>query len=366
MTTTPTPRDDAAGPHVAAVADDALHGSYCPKLCTHTCPVTSATGREDAVPWQFHRTVADLADGRLPLAPEVHDRLTACSGCLACRQPCAFDQDVPRQVRAGRAALVEAGHAPSATADAVAHVAAGRSPGGRTLPSPPAPDDDPTVTLLGGCRDGPASLEASVALLRAAGERVRTVLPDGCCGALLDDLGAVSAAADARDRLPTPGVPVVASDPHCLDALRRAGHSPRELTSTLAAAVVEGRLRFPDQPDATPVTWHDPCVLARGEGIVDAPRSLLAAAGLPVREAVRCGADTGCSGAGLGLELLDPDAADATARARIAELPSDTAVVTSCARAGQRLTSAGADTRDLAVALAARLAAPTDATEDRS
>ncbi len=87
------------------VAAAATHGSFCPKMCTFACPVTAATGRDDAVPWSLHRTVADLADGRLPLADddgEVFARLTACTGCLGCQVPCTFDQDVPAQVRPRR------------------------------------------------------------------------------------------------------------------------------------------------------------------------------------------------------------------------------------------------------------------------
>lgn len=359
-TRTPTPGRDAAGAAVAAVADDALHGSYCPKLCTHACPVTAATGRETAVPWGFHRTVSDLADGRLPVHADVAARLTDCSGCLACQQPCAFDQDVPAQVRAGRAALVDADVAPTAVTDAVAHVTAGRTPWGvPTLEAPPVagPVDGPVVTLLTGCRDEADAVHAAVALLAAAGERVAVAVPDGCCGALLDDLGAREAGDRARGALPTVGDgPVVATDPHCLPSLRAAGHEARDLATHLAAAVTEQRLRFAaaDADTAPEVTWHDPCVLARGEGVTEAPRDLLDAAGAHRLEAAQHGATTGCSGGGLGLDLLDPDVADATAAARATALP-DVPVVTGCGRAQQRLAAAGREVHDLAVWLQGRL-----------
>jgi fumarate reductase (CoM/CoB) subunit B len=352
------PRTDAAGPAVADVAGDALHGSYCPKMCTFACPVTAATGRDDAVPWSFHRTVSDLAAGRLPLVPEVAGRLTACSGCLACQVPCAFDQDVPSQVRAGRSALVDAGTAPAAVTDAIAHVVAGRTPTGAPLPSLPADDEgDVTALLVAGCRDDAATLAATVTVLRAAGERVAVRVPDGCCGALLDDLGARDAAADAQLRLAdlrdVAPARVVATDPHCLGALRDAGLPALSLVSYLDDAVADGRLTFP-AGDAWAVVWHDPCVLARGHGIVDAPRRILAAAGAELTEPERTGERTGCSGAGLGLDQLDPDAADATAAARARDL-GDGPVVTGCARAERRLAAAGVDVTDLAAALARRL-----------
>jgi Fe-S oxidoreductase len=359
------PRDDAAGPAVAEVAGDALHGSYCPKMCTFACPVTSATGRDDAVPWSFHRTVSDLATGRLPVVPDVADRLTACSGCLACQVPCAFDQDVPSQVRAGRAALVAAGAAPAEVAEAVAHVAAGRAPTGSPLPQAPAADTgEATTIVIAGCRDGASALAATVAVLRAAGERVTTLVPDGCCGALLDDLGARDAGDEARGRLraavPGTAARVVATDPHCLGAIRSTGRDATDLASHLATAVTEGRLSFPDAT-VWHATWHDPCVLARGEGVTDAPRRLLAAAGAELSEPEHAGERTGCSGAGLGMDQLDVEAAAATSAARAREL-GDGGVVTGCARAQQRLAAAGVDVTDLATALARRLVA--DAADD--
>ncbi|MEX1177876.1 MAG: (Fe-S)-binding protein [Nitriliruptor sp.] len=352
------PRTDAAGPHTAAVADDALHGSYCPKMCSFACPVTSATGRDDAVPWSFHRTVSDLAAGRLPLVPAVAGRLTACSGCLACQVPCAFDQDVPAQVRAGRAALVDAGAAPVLVADAVAAVDAGRAPTGTDLPELPASEDEAGTVIVAGCRDDSASLHAAVALLRAAGERVAVRVPEGCCGALLDDLGARDAADRARTRVadlvPATAETVVANDPHCLGSLRAAGIETTDLATHLGTAVADGRLTF-TAGDERSVTWHDPCVLARGEGVTDAPRRLLTAAGASLVEPEHHARHTACSGAGMGMDQLDPDAADATADARVRELGAGP-VVTGCARAAERLRARGADVTDLASALVTHLA----------
>jgi Fe-S oxidoreductase len=354
-----SPREDAAGPAVAAVAGDALHGSYCPKMCTFACPVTSATGRDDAVPWSFHRTVSDLATGRLPVVAEVAGRLTACTGCLACQVPCVFDQDVPEQVRAGRAALVSAGVAPAEVTLAVEAVAAGRSPMGPRLPSAPTGDVGEVTTLLvAGCRDERETLEAAVALLRAAGERVTVHVPEGCCGALLDDLGAVAAGDEARGRL-QPVVEeapsrVVATDPHCLGSLRSSGLPATDLATALDEAVRAGRLRFAEVDEPWTATWHDPCVLARGEGVLDEPRRLLAAAGAQLAEPELTREHTGCSGAGLGLDLLDPAAADATAAHRAEQLGAHP-VVTGCARARHRLGAAGVAVDDLGTTLARRL-----------
>lgn len=335
------------------IAAAAEHGAWCPKMCTFACPVAQATGRDDAVPWSFHRTVADLAAGHLPVTAGVAGRLEACTGCLGCQSACAFGQDVPAQVRAGRAALTAAGVQPPAVDQAVAAVQAGRSAYGVDRPVASPGDHDPTVALLLGCRDGTPVADAALRLLRSAGERVVAVAPSGCCGALLDDLGAVEAATAARTSLAVPeGPAVVASDPHCLPALQQATPAARHIVSHLDDLLAAGRLRLTGPPTA--VIWHDPCLLARRDGVTDAPRRLLAAAGYEVVEPEHTRGDTACSGGGMGMDLLAPSAAAATARRRATELGRGPAL-TACAGARRRLSDAGAEVADLLVALADRL-----------
>lgn len=349
---------DAIGRDTAAAA---LHGSWCPKMCSFACPVTAATGREDAVPWSFHRTVVELDGGRLPLTEASHARLEACTGCLSCREPCLWDQDVPSQVRAGRRALVSAGAAPAATREAIAAVAAGRSPYGHDLPVPR--DGGAGVTAYLGCRDGSAELVDAVArLLTGPDGPPRVVVPPGCCGGVLRDLGADDAAdaraAAVRDALEG-AERVVATDPHCLEELRRTVPDATvvDLVTELDQRLEDGRLRPRKDAGAREVTYHDPCILARGEEVVDAPRRLLAAAGTRVTEPEGRGAGTVCSGAGLGMDLLAPADADATAERRRASLPPGLPVVTACAGARARLAAAGADAVHLAVLLVDHLEA---------
>lgn len=342
------------------IAAAALHGSFCPKMCTFACPVTAATGRDDAVPWSFHRTVSDLAQERTSADDHAATHLEACSGCLACRVPCAFDQDVPAQVRAGRAAVRDAGAPVAGADDAVAAVSAGRSPFGVERPAaddlPPALD----VLVVAGCRDDPSDLDALRRLLLAGGRTPGVIVPDGCCGGTLADLGAPqeAAAATARlaDRLPVAPV-VVATDPHCLPSLRAAvpdGTRVDDVATALERLLDAGDLRF--DGDVVRVAFHDPCLLARGESVTTPPRRLLAAAGAEVVEPEGSGATTVCSGGGLALELVAPADARATAVARAGQLTAThVPVVTACAGARRRLADTGVDVSDLASFLADRL-----------
>ena len=331
-----------------ATVDAAVHGSYCPKLCTFACPVTSATGRDDAVPWSFHRAVTDLADGRRR-PDDVADDLVACSGCLGCQPPCTYDQDVPAQVRDARAVARPRTAAADAALD---HVAAGRRPDG-SEGSGASPVAAGTTVLHAGCQDPDEVVHAARMLLTAAGHDV-VVVADGCCGQLARDLGDPVVAEDRRahraGQLQDAGT-VVTLDPHCAPALDGAAEVV-DLWTALADA------SLPFRTDAAPATaYHDPCLLARRDDVITPPRRLLAAAGIPVVEPEFHGRDTACTGAGMGLPLLDPAAADATARRRVGHLDATeaTTTTTACSRAATRLRAVGHSTHDLAVLLAARL-----------
>jgi len=336
-------------PLPVAVADAARHGSYCPKLCTFACPVTTATGRDDAVPWSFHRTVSDLADGRLEPA-DAASRLTACSGCLACQSPCLFDQDIPEQVVAARSVARPRTDASEA---ALRNLAAGRRPDGSSTPSPVG-DPHADVVVLAGHEDPEASLQAAAALFAAAGHSVAVVAPQGCCGALARAVGDTELAdglAKGLIELVGRARVVVAMDPHCLGELRAALPEATVIDVVTALAEEVDRLSF--RQAGRPIVWHDPCVLARVDGVVDAPRRLLAVAGFSVVEPEHHGIETACSGAGLAMPLLDPAAAAATAVRRAQQLAGTGAdAVTSCHRAGALLTSVGHRTADLLQLLA--------------
>ncbi|MDP9021294.1 MAG: (Fe-S)-binding protein [Actinomycetota bacterium] len=338
-----------------AVADEAIHGSYCPKMCNFSCPVLTATGDERAAPWALHTVVAGIATGDRTADVVAYDDLYGCTGCHACQVACLYDLDVPAEVRAARAEVIAAGaEAPAVTA-AARHVRAGRSPYGDVPAALPASRTDADVAVIAGCRDEPPTLQAIDQLLAAAGVAASWVRPSGCCGATPADLGD-AATADAcseqlaarlRDAPPT----VLATDPHCLPALRAVAgeRTVRDVCSELAGHAHRGGLRL---RGLGAVTYHDPCVLARDEGVTEPPRTLLAAAGADVIEPPGAARATACSGAGLALELVAPDAAGAVARRRTAQLADDHPVVTACARARRLLAAAGLAVRDLFVVLA--------------
>jgi Fe-S oxidoreductase len=92
--------------------------------------------------------------------------------------------------------------------------------------------------------------------------------------------------------------------------------------------------RLPIQPSALPATYHDPCYLARGQGITAVPRQILRSCGVSLTEAAHHGQNTQCCGAGGARLFLTDDQRDHTKQrvnelrfAQLAETQASTVVV---------------------------------------
>ncbi|MBT7253563.1 MAG: 4Fe-4S dicluster domain-containing protein, partial [Planctomycetaceae bacterium] len=98
-------------------------------------------------------------------------------------------------------------------------------------------------------------------------------------------------------------------------------------TQFLSELLVAGRLVIPENgesanADAALLTYHDPCYLARVNGITESPRELIQLT-LPeesIVELSRCGENTACCGAGGGRMWFDDEAVQRTGGERVDEV----------------------------------------------
>jgi Fe-S oxidoreductase len=140
---------------------------------------------------------------------------------------------------------------------------------------------------------------------------------------------------------------IVAHCPHCVNALLRdypqfgGSYEVLHHTQLLAQLIEEGRLKVPGGIPASlrgGVTYHDPCYLARVNGIHAAPREVLTGAlgggeeSRPIREMPRCREKTSCCGAGGGRMWMeeDPKQRVSTERAREALATGAKTVAVGC------------------------------------
>ena len=102
---------------------------------------------------------------------------------------------------------------------------------------------------------------------------------------------------------------IFTTDPHTLNALRNeyprlgASYKVSHYTELLARLLESGEIGV--RPLGYRVTYHDPCYLARYNGVLDAPRRIMRALGCELVEMPRNGADTFCCGAGGGRIWMD-------------------------------------------------------------
>jgi Fe-S oxidoreductase len=104
---------------------------------------------------------------------------------------------------------------------------------------------------------------------------------------------------------------IVTPDPHVLHCLKNeypalgGEYEVVHHSGLLAQLFEKGRIRLKDAAPSAPLTYHDPCYLGRYNGEFDAPRDVLRALGIGVREMDRARERGRCCGGGGGAPFTD-------------------------------------------------------------
>ncbi len=135
-----------------------------------------------------------------------------------------------------------------------------------------------------------------------SGNDVRRVGEEGLFEMLVEDNTAALKKAKFKE--------IVTTDPHTLNTFRNeypefgGNYTIHHYTGLLAKLIDEGKLKFTRKLNYK-VTYHDPCYLARYNRETNAPRQVMQALGLELREMPRCRENTFCCGAGGGRIWMD-------------------------------------------------------------
>src|SRR5688572_13497774 len=95
-----------SAPSVARQLD---YCTFCPKMCRHACPVSTASGRETHIPQAKMDRLNQLRLGRSEWTAETVDPLYACTGCRHCTEYCDHENEPGLVLLSGRAAAVQRG-----------------------------------------------------------------------------------------------------------------------------------------------------------------------------------------------------------------------------------------------------------------
>jgi Fe-S oxidoreductase len=340
--------------------------TYCPKMCRHACPVSTADGVETHIPQAKMASLNLVRKGQGTWDRPSTEPVWACTGCRHCTEYCALGNEPGTTLFAGRAEAVKRGAGHPAL-DAYPERFRAREERLVVKLESAFPRErfaeEAQVALWPGCDaldKGEADVKAQLALLDRLGvDHVRLVDADRVCGGypLLaaghPDSFRWHAARVAKElrRYKT----VVMSCSACVYALRTL--YPAEGVTVAAEVLHLSELMAPLAPrleakqDATPAYYHDPCYLARYLSVMEQPRKILAQVA-EVKEFGWSHRDTECCGGGGLLPKTMPAVADEMARRRLREVAAagGGTVVTSCGTCKHILSRAapeGVAVRDL-------------------
>ena len=343
-------------------------------MCRHACPVATASGRETLIPQAKMARLNTLRKGEAAWTAESTEPNWGCTGCRQCTMYCEHGNEPGLVLLSGRAEATArgAGHPnlqdyPDRFRNRDARLVEQL----KDIVPKEQMDEDALVGFWPGCDaidKGSKDITAAMDLFRRAGaDHVKVVDAEQACAgypllaAGYPDMFRWHAAKVAKSlaRFRT----VIVNCSACVHAMRSMYPAEGVSLSTEVLALSEflaqsaARLRSKDadkdatkddaaksdaakndaaKNDAAPrrksVYYHDPCYLARYEGVLDAPRRVLAQVA-DVREFGWSRKDTECCGGGGLLPKTMPDVADSMARKRLKDISSrgGGTVVTSCA-----------------------------------
>lgn len=327
-----------------SVAKQLDYCTFCPKMCRHACPVSTASGRETYIPQVKMDKLNQLRLGRGDWTVESTDPLWACTGCRHCTMYCDHGNEPGLVLFSGRASAVSRGVTHPALAGYPERFRAReqRLTAQRAAMFGGAADAD--VGYWPGCDaidKGAADIAAALALFARVGlDDVRVVdAPQACAGYPL-------LAAGHRDLFRWHAGRVAASLRNfrkvaincsaCLYALRAQypaeGVNLRTEIVSLAELLAPAAQNLACSVQRRSVYYHDPCYHARYNNVIEAPRTALGQLA-EVREFGWNRSDTECCGGGGLLPKTMPLVADQMSKRRLAEVHSTGGgmVVTSCA-----------------------------------
>jgi len=331
-----------------------LKCALCPTMCRFECPSLRVTKKEMYAPAAKSRISYHMERGNL----DMHDPHSAevpylCTNCDGCRLWCPMDISTGQLLKGVRADLVAAGCVSDTLKDFDTRVRENSTMFSKTTftahPEFDVRMDNPEIFYYIGCvmaEKKPEAVAANIEILKKAGIRFCTFSNERtCCGGPSNTAGFRKTTMDFSEKnlalFKKSGARVIVADcPACVDTIANTykalgiKHDYLVITTVeyYRMLVEQGKLEL-SKPVDIAITYHDPCIAARGLGDVENARFLLnKIPGLQVREAFLHGLETQCCGMGGVSHVHHPRESEAIGKQRYDQLVKTGAdsIVTSC------------------------------------
>ena len=281
--------------------------ALCANMCKHGCPVYLASGSETLTPQKIARLILYREKGFITDEPGFFKVMFQDALCGACRVNCIYDNfDLRDFIHKGRSEAFKKALLPEETRRRVENFARFGNPDGERQLIQKGEGEAGYLVSCSTYRDGEL-LGAVEKLLAASGECQEFGGADICCGAPLyyagDAEGFTRVAEKMKGEIEQRKLKkVITSCPACIKMMTE--FYPRvgvrldvelvHLTEFIHALIKQGKIKV-NRVKAT-ATFHDPCILVNDIGVTTAPREVIEALGLKIKEPVYSGKNTHCCG----------------------------------------------------------------------
>lgn len=340
----------------------------------------------------MRRAAADPSNPTLPGEAIDKDVIWSCTTCGACTRACPANIPIPELLVGLRRHLaLEQGDFPEGLANTFENVSSVGNPWGLDpydrlewadgLDVPVAePGEHYDVLYWVGCaasydRRARKIARSMVKILRASGVRFAVMREERCHGEFARRSGEeylyqTAAQENIENFRQYDFDRILAACPHCFNTLKNeypafegGAFNVVSHSEWILEMIKAGKLKVKTEGET--LAYHDPCFLARLNGVVDAPREVLKTLGADVRSPEASGEKTFCCGAGGGQMWTDGERRESPVQViRLEELRKTGAkrIALACPHCLTMLETARAETKgddvlvDIAEIVAARLA----------
>lgn len=271
--------------------------------CFEGCPMFKDMGWEADTARGKTVLAYGLLTGELEPSGYIADKIFQCSYCQDCVERCSAKVSIPDILTAARADLANAGFKYKAHTELLDKIKQTGNIFGKEIKAPVQEGQTP---VLLGCRllERKEDAKRYLELLEKLGIKPK-VVDETCCGMPFGVLGNKAGLAkqkeEFRKRLPYKEFICL-----CTTCVFFIGKTYPDLKPKYVIEEIAKRLpHYNPKKLGLRVTYHDPCNLARGMGIVDEPREILKQIGVEIVEMPTKGKQAECCGGGGGLLATD-------------------------------------------------------------